>query len=189
MLICRQKYLKSIKERLQAKGVRCEIEVRFAQYKFKSAANTAVLYHDCKLDDLVRLFRFSSEFTFEDKLVLPIYITDYIRIEQADGFNLKDVESAAEWLRLEFPHEKLRLYEFKVQRRREYFLETESKLSTLLIYYVFQSFGIKVTLKNPLGLSKMSEDERKDVFKQVVYSSSQNCESKEAILNIDFPSL
>lgn len=40
-------------------------------------------------------------------------------------------------------------------------METNTKLSTLFIYYVFQSFGIKVTLKNPLNLDKMEEKQRK----------------------------
>jgi hypothetical protein len=99
MIICKAKYLKTIKERLQEKGVRCEVEIRFVDYKFKSAINTAILYHDCRLEELVRIFRQNLDFCFEDKMVLPIYVTKYVKMEQADSFKLSDVQAASNWLK------------------------------------------------------------------------------------------
>ncbi len=86
------------------------MEVRFTDYKLKSAINTAILYHDCRLEELVRLFRLNLDFCFEDKTVLPIYITKYLKIEQPDNFNMGGMQTAANWLKAEFPDERLRLF-------------------------------------------------------------------------------
>lgn len=65
----------------------------------------------------MRLFRQNVDFRFEDKMVLPIYVTKYIKIETSARFSFDDIESASNWLKSEFPNERLRLYEHKIQRK------------------------------------------------------------------------
>lgn len=65
----------------------------------------------------MRLFRQNLDFCFEDKFVLPIYVTKYVKIEPSAKFSFDDIESASNWLKLEFPNERLRLYEYKIQRK------------------------------------------------------------------------
>lgn len=69
----------------------------------------------------MRIFRQGNDFYFEEKYVLPIYVTKFVKVE-ANSLSYKDVERAAEWLRLEFPKERLRLYEFRALRKPELFL-------------------------------------------------------------------
>jgi hypothetical protein len=65
------------------------------------------------------------------------------------------------WLRQEFPGETLNFFEFrKSQYQKEYYLKTQSKLSTLFIYYVLNDFKIKAIFKNPHQLDRMTPEER-----------------------------
>ena len=75
----------------------------------------------------------------------------------------------------EFPEESLTYYEFVPwDGPREYFLKTDSKASTLFIYYLLSNFGERVHLKNPLHLDKMVDEERKRRFRKLKESRAEN---------------
>lgn len=107
---------------------------------------------------------YNNDFKFDNRYLLLIYITDYIKLNDRSEKNIlsqQDYESLSVWLKKEYPNETLRLWEFVDNGDYEYYLQTGSRLSSVYIYIVMAQFKEKASFRNPKGFNKMKEEEKK----------------------------
>jgi hypothetical protein len=96
---------------LQRKNIRCTIESKFQEYKFGLSKFTSALYHNCPYSDILKHLTNNSELIFDEKKVLALFITEYLKIDDGVKFTKKDIQNAALWLKKEFPSEELKYFE------------------------------------------------------------------------------
>jgi len=87
-------------------------------------------------------------------------VTNYVRLELRNEKNGVDSNTLREYVRQlerEFAGGRLSLYSYEVgQRKLEYYLSTDSKISLLFLYFSLNHHGEKASLKNPFNLEKHS---------------------------------
>lgn len=94
---------------------------------------------------------------------MMIEIKKSLRFEDLpDGLleNEKIFKRYYDWLQEEFPGQKLKLCSSTIKKRTEAFLLTESKLSSLWLYFMLNHNKTKVIFRNPHGY----KEETKVVF-------------------------
>lgn len=89
--------------------------------------------------------------------MMLIDIKPYLKLER-DAKNIPskaDIERYESWLRKEFSSEKLKLMTYTIDRRKkEFYLTTGSKLSTLFLYFMLGHNNEKVVFRNPACVDK-----------------------------------
>lgn len=153
-----------ILQRLRAKGIDCEIVPKYEKYKFKACNNSAALFHNIRFDLLLNEVAYKKEFEFNNRFVLTILVTPFIRLLDRNNTNLfpeGDFELLQGWLRAEHPMEALTLWRFEESKGSEFYLQTGSKVSTLFLYYVLNHYGEKCSFKSPKDYERMPDHEKR----------------------------
>lgn len=146
--------------------------MKFQEYKFKTASNTAILYHNQRFEEVLHKVSNRTEFEFEGKHLLVVSVTNYLRLEDYNENTQVDYEellNASLWLKREFPSEDLQCYELRKGRTKEYYLRTGSKISTLFMYYLLNGFRRRAVFKNPPNLDRMTPEEQRANFIKIDY--------------------
>lgn len=73
-------------------------------------------------------------------------------------FTCDDAKNYYSWFKKSYPAEYFKVYEFKPrdeEGKKEYFITTQTKESTIYMYYLLDSLYEKTLLKNPLHIDFM----------------------------------
>lgn len=114
---------------------------------------TVPLFHNCRFDQLSFEVTHRPEFTYDRRTVLVIYITTHLRLADRIGTkNLPkhELENLQSWINREFPGERVRYFTFlNDDNQIEHYIKSESKLSTVFLYYILHHFNEKTLFKDP----------------------------------------
>ena len=120
MIVIKQEHAAELLKSLQKHGKSCYIQFKFQDYGFNIAKYTAVMYHNDSFEQILDIFnRHPEDFSFENKKVLVIYITDYLKIQMPDKLNSKDLENAILWLRKQFPTQGLQYFHLSKPKEQQ----------------------------------------------------------------------
>jgi hypothetical protein len=90
--------------------------IKYNQYKFRAANNSAALFHNTRFDILLTEVAYKKEYEFNGRFILTILVTNYIKLLDRNKGNilpLDDFTTLQNWLRAEHPNEKLTLWRFE----------------------------------------------------------------------------
>lgn len=87
LLLVTKNNLESVKEAFLAEGVECEVRHKFERYNLEATANSALLYHDKKLDDMLNIISDNPKFIFGGRPLMMVSITSYLRLQDRSERN------------------------------------------------------------------------------------------------------
>lgn len=70
----------TIRANLKKYNIECVIRTPFEKLKLRGAANSSVIYHDTRFDELLGVVSYNKDFQFNGRYLLVILITPYIRL-------------------------------------------------------------------------------------------------------------
>jgi hypothetical protein len=91
--------------------------VKYLQYRFKAANNSAALFHNIRFDQLLSEVAYKKEFEFNGRFILTILVTDFIRLTDRNKGNVMpedEFETLKSWLKTEHPNETLTIWRVTV---------------------------------------------------------------------------
>ena len=166
----------TIRGNLKKYNIDCVIRTPFEKLRLRGAANSSVLYHNTRFDELLGVVSYNNDFKFAGRYLLIILITPYIRLidrTKDNQMNENDLKSLGVWLNREYPRETLSLWQFLNENDElEYYISTGTRESSLYIYIVMTQFQEKSSFKNPKGLERLSREEREKRFKKMYTTGS-----------------
>lgn len=94
---------------------------------------------------------YNKEYSFNGKYVMIINVAPYLKLpnmNQKNELSVNDCKNLENWLHKEHPGEKLKFWKFGPEAGNyEYFIQTESRESTVLMYYVLTQYGEKAIFR------------------------------------------
>ncbi len=76
-----------IKKRLERRGIKIKIYTAFQKLNFKAAVHSAPIFYDIRFKQMLNETSYKEEFTFQDKYMLIINVTKYLRLDSRRGEN------------------------------------------------------------------------------------------------------
>ena len=87
LLLVTKNNLESVREAFLSEGVECEVRHKFEKYNIEATANSALLYHDKKFDDMLSLINDNPKFVFGGRGLMMVSVTSYLRLQDRNEKN------------------------------------------------------------------------------------------------------
>jgi hypothetical protein len=162
--VAKKQDIDTIRKNLLRYSVECVIATPFENLRLKGAANSAIIYHNVRFEELLSIVSNNKDFEFGGRNLLIISIADYVRLTERNQRNIMteaDFSSLEVWLKRQYPNEKLKMWKFITDDNdHEFYIQTDSKESSLYIYIVMTQFLERSSFKSPKGLDRMDEIEK-----------------------------
>jgi hypothetical protein len=71
-----------------SKGIYCHIATKYDEFKFKAASNSAILFHNCPFEDLLKATVNNKNFWFDNRPTIVIFVTDYVKLVERTQSNI-----------------------------------------------------------------------------------------------------
>ena len=143
--VTKKQDVETIRGKLKKYGVDCIITTPFETLKLKGAANSSIIYHNNRFEELLSIVSNNKDFEFGGRYLLIISITDYIKLTERNQRNIMsetDFKSLEVWLHRYYPSERLKMWKFITDDNdQEFYIQTGSKESSLYIYIVMTQFA------------------------------------------------